>query len=717
MLIKDGAVIQNWTRFSVRHRKLVLLLWILLVIFTLPLAVKVTRHLTTNGFESPHSQVHWATNQLSHFKPEPTPVPLLIQHMSSGAAKRHVSAIGVPTSSLHRIGVGEIVFVPPSRFSLAKESQLEKAIATHGGTTQVVSQKAVGNVVTHDAARTLATSGVLAMPILAVLLLLVFGSVLAVSLPLIIALAGAEVALAAVRVISLHMQLSVFLTDIVSFLALGVGIDYALFISTRFRRNLDDGLTVEDAVADSMTHAGRSVLYSGIAVALAVMALIFGNNAYWQGLAVGGGVAIFSVLLATHTLLPAIMGLFGEHIHWGRVKRIDFGLWRALSGWVTQHAGWAIVLSLVILLPLAGLAPQIQMSTPANLATMLPKSDLLRRAVGKQQDIQGPGVIAPIAVVVRLPKPLSHQANWVAVERLTNHLQRLPDVKSVSSPTLLGAPPAELSATIADPHHAVPALRRAIQTFVAPSNSRLMVVYVVAKSGPNQLATSRLVGRIDQHLPEWLPGGTRASTGGLVPVLRAFNGTTQSRVPLIIASALAVALVVLTVATRSILQAVMGVVFDGLVALATAGFLVFVNQHQLLGFERQPLDSSITPLIFVLLFGLSMDYEVILLHRIQERWLLGDSPRDAIQGGVATTGSMITGAGMIMVVVFLALLISPLQIMKTLGIGLSFAVLTDTWIVRSLLVPSVTTLFGRWGFWPWRPKRPTELTVHPQSGE
>lgn len=713
MPVKDGAVIQNWTRFSVRHRKLVLLLWILLVVCTLPLAVKVTKHLTTNGFESPQSQVHWATNQLSHFKPQPAPVPLLIRHMPSGIAKSHAKAIGVPISLLHRIGAQKTVFVPPSSFSLVKESQLQRAITAHGGTTQVVSQKAVGHVVTHDAARTLATSGVLAMPILAVLLLLVFGSVLAVSLPLIIALAGAEVALAAVRVISLHMQLSVFLTDIVSFLALGVGVDYALFISTRFRRNLDDGMAVEDAVADSMTHAGRSVLYSGIAVAFAVMALIFGNNAYWQGLAVGGGVAIFSVLLATHTLLPAVMGLYGEHIHWGRIKRIDFGLWRALSRWVTQHAGWAIVVSLVVLLPLASLAPQIQMSTPANLATMLPRSDLLRRAVEKQQDIQGPGVIAPIAVVARLPKPLSHEANWGAVERLTNHLKRLSNVKSVSSPTLLGASPAQLSSTIAHPHHALPTLRRALQTFVAPKDARLVVVYVVAKSGPNQLGTSRLVGQIDQHLAGWLPAGTRASAGGLVPVLRAFNRTTQSRIPLIIASALAVALVVLTAATRSILQAVMGVVFDGFVALATAGFLVFVNHHQLLGFERQPLDSSITPLIFVLLFGLSMDYEVILLHRIQERWLLGDSPRDAIQGGVATTGSMITGAGMIMVVVFLALLISPLQIMKTLGIGLSFAVLADTWVVRSLLVPSVTTLLGRWGFWPWRPKRPAGMTGHP----
>ncbi len=148
--------------------------------------------------------------------------------------------------------------------------------------------------------------------------------------------------------------------------------------------------------------------------------------------------------------------------------------------------------------------------------------------------------------------------------------------------------------------------------------------------------------------------------------------------------------------------ALLGVALNALVALATTGFMVFVSHHQLLGFTRQPLDSSITPLIFVLLFGLSMDYEVILLHRIQEYWHGNRSLNDAVEHGVATTGSMITGAGMIMVVVFLALLISPLQIMKTFGIGLSFAVLADTWIVRSLLVPSVTTIFKGASFWPGR---------------
>lgn len=696
------CMIGNWTRFSVRHRRLMLWLWVILIAVTLPLAIHVTKHLTTNGFERPHSQVQWATTVVNQIHAPAAPQPLLIQQISLSQASRLGLARHMASSSFHRIGPEKTLFIPPQGLSMSQAHQFREVLSDHHATIQTVSQLAIGKLVTHDASQTLTHSGILAMPVLAVLLLFVFGSVMAVTLPLIIAVSGAEVALAAVSMISRHMQLSVFLTDIVSFLALGVGVDYALFISTRYRQNLDKGMPVEDAVVDSMTHAGRSVLYSGVAVAFAVATLVFGANAYWKGLAVGGAVAIFSVLLATHTLLPAIMGLMGKHLHWGRIRRPDFKLWKTLAHWVTHHPGWAAIVSLAILVPFATLAPQIQMRTPPNLATMLPRSDPLRQAVEKQQQVQGAGSIAPIAIAVRVPGSLTDPRNWTPVVQLTNHLVKMSDVASVSSPTLLHIPTADLALALRHPQKVPSSVRTGLKNFVAAHNSHLLVIYVTAKSGPNAPQTSHLVGEIDAHLKAWLPTGTRAAAGGLVPVLRSFNQTTQSRIPLIIASALAVALIVLTAATRSVLQAVLGVIFDGVVALATAGFLVLVDHHQWLGLERQPLDSSITPLIFVLLFGLSMDYEVILLHRMQERIQQGLGWRDAVEGGVATTGAMITGAGMIMVVVFLALLVSPLQVMKTLGIGLSFAVLADTWIVRSLLVPSATTLFGRLGFWPWR---------------
>ncbi|MCL5117107.1 MAG: MMPL family transporter [Firmicutes bacterium] len=703
-------MIPSWTRFTVKHRWVMLILWILLVATTVPLAAQVTKHLTTNGFNKPHSQVSWATNSLNDLHPAPSTKPLLIENLSEASAKRIAATHHVPSGAVHRIGNNQSLLMPPSTLSVQTEHQLETALRDRHAVVTEVGQLAIGKKVTHDVSQTLARSGIVALPFLAALLLLVFGSVMSVSLPLIIALAGSEVALAAISIISRHIQLSVFLTDIVSFLALGVGIDYALFISTRFRQNLDDGRDLEAAIVDSMSHAGRSVLYSGIAVALAVATLLLGNDAYWRGLALGGSVAIFAVLLATHTLLPPIMRLLGHGLHWGRIRRPDFHMWKALGRFVTRHPLWSILAGLVILVPFATLSPKLQMSTPANLATMLPVNNPLRLAVEKQQQIQGAGSIAPIAVVVQLPHSTRVASSWDAVSELTAHLEKLPDVASVASPTSLGAPAPLLAAAVSTPERVPPALVKGLKNFTSSRNTRLVVVYVTAKSGPNAARTSRLVGRIDSHLAGWLPQGSRAAAGGLVPVLRNFNLLTQSRIPWIIGSALLVALVVLTAATGSVMQAILGVVFDGLVALATAGFLVFVSNHGLFGFQRQPLDSSITPLIFVLLFGLSMDYEVILLHRIQEKMRDGQSLREAVNHGVATTGAMITGAGMIMVVVFLALLISPLQIMKTMAVGLSFAVLADTWIVRSLLVPSATALLNRFGFWPWRAKMAGKAT-------
>ncbi|NMP22465.1 MMPL family transporter [Sulfobacillus harzensis] len=697
-------MIAKWSQFVVRHRWVVIVLWAVLVLATVPLATQVTKHLTTNGFDRKNSQVAWATNAVNEIHPLPSAKPLLIEGMGRKTAEVLGAHYGASAGDFHALTPSETVFLPPASMTASHGKRFEVQLRNRHATVTEVGQLAIGKKVTHDVSKTLTQSGLVALPVLA-LLLMVFGSVMSIALPFIIALAGSELALAAIAIISRHMTLSVFLTDIVSFLALGVGIDYALFISTRFRQNVDAGQSIEEAVADSMSHAGRSVLYSGIAVGLAVATLLLGNNAYWRGLAMGGAVALFAVLLATHSLLPAVMGVLGRHLNWGRVRRPDFGLWSWLARVVATRPVWSMLVGLVILVPLATLAPSIRMSTPANLATMLPPTNPLRRAVAVQQRVNGPGSIAPIAVMVRLKDSKDTPAAWSALGRLTNHLKTLPNVHSVSSATGLGLSPAQLALMASDPARAPKPVSEALTNYLAPRNSHLFAVYVTAKTGPNDARTSQLVGDIDHHLPHWLPSGSRAYAGGLVPVLRDFNDLTSQRLPWIVAAALVVALVVLTAATGSLLQAVLGVLFDGLVAMATAGFLVLVSHQQWFGFQNQPLDSSITPLIFVLLFGLSMDYEVILLHRIQERVRAGVAMQEGVRQGVATTGAMITGAGMIMVVVFLALLISPLQIMKTLGIGLSFAVLADTWVVRSLLVPSATALFGKYGFWPWRPRQ------------
>lgn len=292
------------------------------------------------------------------------------------------------------------------------------------------------------------------------------------------------------------------------------------------------------------------------------------------------------------------------------------------------------------------------------------------------------------------------------MSRLTQAVAALPDVAAVSSPTTLGVPTAQLAAVMAHPQAAPPALASGLTAFVNPAAApHLVVIYATAKTGPDDPATTTLLLRMRQVVAAATPAGGRAGIGGAVAVLHDFDQLIAQRLPWIIGAVAFVAFAVLLLATGAVWQALLGVAMDGLVALATAGILVLVVQHGSLGLEAQLPNTGVTPLIFVLLFGLSMDYEVILLHRVQEGVHHGLAASRAARDGLALTGSMITGAGLIMAVVFAALIASPLEILQTLAIGMTAAILLDTWIVRTFIVPGTVALLGRWTFWPWGMRR------------
>jgi uncharacterized membrane protein YdfJ with MMPL/SSD domain len=677
-------------------------LWLAVVAASLPLAGQVTHHLSASGFEDPASRAVWADNQLVHVHPAPSQSPWLIEGVTPSRVARWADAAGLPADSLHIVGRDAVVAFgaadAPGRLTRLVE-QARRA----GASTTPVGDVSVGEKVLRDTKQTLSESLPVALPLLTVLLLVVFGSVAAALLPLVIAGAGSALALAVVDILEDHITLSAYLTDIVSFLALGVGVDYALFISVRYRQALADGQTPEEAVVESMSHAGRSVLYSGLAVALAVLTLVFGQNAYWRGIALGGAIAVACVLVATHTLLPALLRLLGPRIHWGRIPlRTRAGrFWPAVGRFVAGRPLAATGLAVVLLGVPAWFGTSLRMSTPANLAVLLPRSDPLRRAVSVQQQVLGPGSVAPLVVAVQLRTTVGDPVTWTTVRRLTARIATDPDVVAVASPLSFGLSPELVAGIERGTVPASPAVRQTLAGFTNPARApHLVVLYVTSRSGPDAPATVRLVHRLDRLLTRMFPGRP-VGVGGLTALLDGFNRLTAARLPVILAGVATVAFGVLFVATGALWQALLGVVFDALVALATAGLLVLTVQRGSLGLEALAPDSAITPLIFVLLFGLSMDYEVILLHRVQEFVRRGRDARSAASEGLALTGGMITGAGMIMVVVFIALLLSPLEIMKTLGIGLTAAILLDTWIVRSLLVPGSIGVLGHWAFWPW----------------
>ncbi|CAB1127908.1 SSD domain-containing protein [Candidatus Hydrogenisulfobacillus filiaventi] len=560
-----------------------------------------------------------------------------------------------------------------------------------GVRVEAVTPTAVSNAVLREAKRTLHVSGLIALPLLLVLLFLVYDSLVAALLPLLVAGVGATGALAVIDVLEAHLRLSVYLTDIVSFFALGVGIDYSLFLSTRFRTALRRGSPVEAAVDEAMATAGRSVFFSGLAVGLSLLSLLIPRTPYWNGLAIGGAVAVFAVLAVTLTFLPALLAILGHATERGRLPRPAAltRFWAGLARRLLARPLPVLLAGLVLLAVPAWWARQFVMSTPANLGALLAPDTRLHLAVVRQQQDFGAGSIAPLPVVLESPRPLTRAAVWATAERVARRLGRLGDVARVAAPA---GPPSTLARLAAGPLPAV------LRPFAAPPG--WIQLTVVARSGPDSTATARLLSRMQGVLAATLPRGWRWGIGGVLGLVHSFNRLVARSLPWVLAATAAVALGVLFAATGSLAAAGLGLVFDGLVALATAGVLVLVVQDGRWGFAPQHLDSSITPIIFVMLFGLSMDYEVILVHRIREYARRGLEARAAAEAGLADTGGMITGAGLTMVTVFLAELVSRLPVIRTLAVGMSVALLLDILVARMLLVPGSLALLGRWAWWP-----------------
>ncbi len=690
----------RWFLNVLRHPLTAVALWIVVAVAAFPFAVTVTRHLQAENLQVAGSPSVWADDRLAVLQPPPAAGPTLLTGLPAAQLQSVAAAIRIPAAWFHTTA-GGLLLLPPAGTPAATVGPLLAQVRQAGGMARAVDAASIGKEISTDSERTLHSSSIIALPVLLVLLPIVFGAVAQSILPLVVAALGAELALAMLSVLERHITLSVYLTDIVSFLALGVGVDYALFVTARFRDALDRGVAVPAAVREAMRTAGRSVLFSGLAVSLAMATLLIGGTSYWRGLALGGAVAVVCVLLATHTLLPALLRLMGPRVRWGLIPMAmeRWSLWRWLADWSTWRPWFSVALGLGLLAAPALLATRLSVILPADLAVMLPRNSSLRRAEALQQQLQGPGSVAPLPVVLEFAGTVSDPATWTVVARITGDIAALPDVAVVASPTSIGLPPARLAlaAASAPDAQALGPLADFINPKVDP---HLVALAVTAASGPDQAATGQLLTAIQDTLTHNLPFGTRGAVGGPTALLHDFTRHTNRRLPWVIGAAALVALVVLVAATGSLAQALAGVVLDGLVAAATAGILVLTIQRGGFGLQPQPPNLTVTPLIFVLLFGLSMDYEVILLHRIQEALRTGAEVRAAARRGIAETGGMITGAGLVMVVVFIVLLTSPLEILQTLAIGMTAAILLDTWIVRTFLIPGLTALLGRRAFWP-----------------
>ncbi|MCY0881373.1 MAG: MMPL family transporter, partial [Firmicutes bacterium] len=687
-------------------RWIIITFWIIIAIVAFPYAANVTHNLSAGGFENPNSASMWAMNRVEKLSPHSHTVPWLITGLPNNQLQAILHQKPGKSSALHPLTKEASVYIPPQN-ATSPSAQTAQKIRRAGGHITDVDTASVQHTLTQYARTTLALGSKIILPILAVLLLLVFRSFASALLPLVVATVGSDIALAAIDLLENHMSLSIYLTDSVSFLGLGVGVDYALFIATRFRRNMRKEMSREDAVIEAMQHSGRSVFYSGITVSMAIFMLAFGGSAYWRGLAIGGALAVLCVLLVTETLLPPLLYLLGRHIEWGSFVygRFYKSFWPHLGRLVARRPLWLFSIGFILLALPSLLSPLFEMQAPANMSLLLPQSNLLRQSMKIEQKVRGADSIAPIAVVMQFKSPVTTSTPWEEMARVISAVSHDHDISHILSPLTPSTSPQMLARIASQPHSSAYA---ALSSFTnATKHPHTIAFYIQAKQGPDALSTEHLVQKLTQQVPTLVPATTRVGIGGQTAVFAGFNQQIAHRLPWIMASVIIISLVIMILATGSIVQSLLGMFFDAFVAVATTGVLVFIVQDGRFGMDAMPLNSAITPLIFVLLFGLSMDYEIILLHRIQELLKKGHVSRKAAREGIASTGRMITGAGLIMVAVFLSLLISPMEIIRTLSIGLSVAILFDTWIVRTLLVPTSIALMGRWAYWPWRTQSPS----------
>jgi RND superfamily putative drug exporter len=510
-----------------------------------------------------------------------------------------------------------------------------------------------------------------------IIMLLAFGSVVAMGLPIITALFGIAIAFAVLDLLSHVVTTPVFAPEMMAMIGLGVGIDYALFVVTRFRQGLAEGREPREAVAVSLATSGRSVLFAGTTVILSLLGLFLLQLPFMRGLAVGAIAAVVLVMAAALTLLPAMLGFSGRAIDKLHVPGLlqsaaepsARGFWYRWSRTVQRRPWVAGTAALLVLVCLA--LPLFSMRLAFTDAGNDPPGTTTRQAFDSLSTGFGPGFNGPLIIAATVPA-----GGHATVDTLASTLRRTPGIVFVS--------PAQFSAS-----------------------GRDAVLVAYPNASPQSAETEALVRSLrDRVIPEATAGtGVVALVGGETAGSVDASSYLSSRLPLVIGAVLLLSFLLLMAVFRSLAIPVKAVVVNLLSVGAAYGVIVAVFQWGWLGGvigigSTGPIDPWIPLMMFTILFGLSMDYEVFLLSRMREEWRKTHDNSSAVADGLAKTARVITAAAAIMVCVFGSFVIGdPLHVLKVFGLGLAAAIFIDATLVRMVLVPSVMELLGDANWW------------------
>jgi RND superfamily putative drug exporter len=580
---------------------------------------------------------------------------------------------------------------------------VQDSATANGLTVAAGGGEAVGLAISEEVAEGIARAEIVSVPLTMLIQMLVFGSLLAAGVPLLIGALAILASIALIFVLSQDIFQSVFAVNIVTMLGLGLGIDYSLFMVTRFREEITHR-SVEDALAVTMATVGKAILFSGLTVIFGLAATQFFPLPSLQSMGQAGMIVTALALVYGLTLLPAILAMLGGRINRfsiGRSRtpsgRIEGRFWHGLAGTVMK-CPVAIMVTVVIVMLGAGL-PLLRLDLTPGGPESLP-ADQEPRIVSERLASDFPSDEAqPIPVLVSMAdgNPASRESvtalrGFVDDVALISGVTR---VNSFVSPEIAGRAQFDWTTYSGDPATLPPPVTSALQSSVR--NDQVLVQVSTNASGSWLEQQVRDIRAMDAAGLDIDVGGFRAEA---VDTLDGINrGLVPAAVFVLVGSYL-----ILLLTFGSVFLPVKAIFMTLLSISAALGAVVFIfqdgNLEGLLRFEASGEIISTTPiLMFCILFGLSMDYEVLMLSRIQEEYLRTGDNRGSVSFGLEKTGKVITGAAAIMVVVFGGFILADISIIKSMGFGLAFAVLIDATIVRGLLVPATMRLMGDWNWW------------------
>jgi RND superfamily putative drug exporter len=713
-----------------RRRRWVLAGWIAVLVLALPIASHQTDHLTGGGFDVPGSQSKVVSDSLEKdFGAKAGNITVLLQAEPGAGHAARAAAVGRVRRSVAKL---DEVTLPPATARRAELSlqqkgtamlplhseqssdrqidsaatlreELDPGTATAGVTTYLAGQPTIWAGMQELSKSDLSKAEAGGFPIVAIILLVVFGSLAAAALPLVLGFVSVIVTGALIYFISLHMETSVFVTNMASMIGIGVAIDYSLFILARYREERAAGRDPQAARAQALSTSGLAVAFSGLAVIVSLAGLWMVDNQALRSMALGAMTVVAVSILTAVTLLPALIAMLGDRVLPGGVVAKVLGVFRRRGErsdreafwvrWTTRvmaHPWRAVIGVSAVLLTLA--IPLLSIQTGTQAIKQFPADSDVR--VGNElASKQLGGGTDPVQIVATFDGSSPTRADRAAVASFAHRVAAVPGVSSVAPPTYAGSD-ALIQATPRAPSEsdaAVALVSRLVDTVVPSTGlSRIATVDVGGETARSQDARDQI----------------------------------SSSMWKIVLFVLALSYLVLMVMLRSLLLPLKAVLMNLLSIGAAFGVLVAIFQwgwfSNLLGFESQgALDTINVPLIFAIVFGLSMDYEVFLMSRIRERYMAhGDNER-AVAEGLSTSARTISSAALIMTAVFSVFVLTGVPSIKELGLGCAVAIALDATLVRLILVPAAMKLLGNWNWWmpSWLDRALPDFSFEGRAGE